>query len=142
MFRTDRIWVQGLSFNSILNLNASDSIHQCTSSALSIGNLSMLKSKPLILFPLYSTSSSVADELCEVNPPFAQISETAYMSSIASFSVGTDFSASSAQTFFFSASAVLAPNSLLPSSAVHFTANLEYPGDEPAPNRCTLMQCS
>ena len=26
--------------------------------------------------------------------------------------------------------------------AVHFTVNLEYPGDEPTPKRCTFMQCS
>ena len=93
--------VHGLSFNSILNLNASASIHQCTPSALSIGNLSMLKSKPLISFALSSggtdliTSRLLLTNFVRLNPPFAHIPLTACMSSMASFSVGTDFSASS-----------------------------------------------
>ena len=44
--------VHGLSFNSILNLNASDSMHHSAPNALSIGNLSLPKSRPLISFAL------------------------------------------------------------------------------------------
>ena len=93
--------VHGLSFNSILNLNASDSIHQCTPNALSTGNLSILKSKPLISFTLSSdgtdtiTSRLLLTNFVRLNPPFAHIPLTACTSSMASFSVGTDFSASS-----------------------------------------------
>ena len=93
--------VHGLSFNSILNLNASDSMHHSTPKALSIGNLSLPRSRPLISLALSSAGTDIITFLLlltnfvSLNPPFAHISLTACTSSTASFSVGTELRASS-----------------------------------------------
>ena len=51
--------VHGLSFDSILNLNASDSMHHSTPNALSIGNLSVPRSRLLIWFALSSAGTDI-----------------------------------------------------------------------------------
>ena len=69
--------VHGLSFNSILNLNASDSVHQCTSSALSIVTCQCSSLGPW--FPLlYLQSVPTSSLLDSATPFFPNIRETTW----------------------------------------------------------------